>query len=451
MSHVLVPSLLLLLGAASALFSAAETALFSLQTHQIERLRRGHPGRAAVLDALAAEPRRLLSTILLGDTLTNVPLCLLALFYLRGLPVAGQLGASFWFVALGLFVLVVFLCDLLPKLLALQNPEFVAPPALAVLHAVRPVLDPLARGLSRVGERLAEAFTPEALRTPLELTEGEFGGMVALGAEAGSLRAAESEMIQEIIKLGDKTAKDVMTPRLDAFALPDDLDNAAALERLRAARHQRVPVYGDTPDDILGVLDVRRFLQNLHDAGGDPAAVPAYHELLDPPSFVSETMKALDLLRSFLAHPQGLAVVVDEYGGAEGIVTFSDIVEEVIGDALPRGGDEALYIEALDPGRLLAGGHARLEDLAEHPGFETLRIADAGLEGVDTIGGLLFNRLGYLPRPGEVVPLAEGLVATVRQATRRRVEEVLIEKRGAESKKRTAAEDRPAAGASAIL
>ena len=418
--------LLLLLGALSAFFSAAETALFSLRGPQIERLRSGNPHRAAVLDALLAEPRRLLGALLLADTLANVPLCLLSLHFLHErLP-----QTSFWWAAVGLFVLVVGLCDLLPKLLALQDPVRVAGPAAVVMERLRPFLDPMAHGLARLGERLAAALTPARLREPLPLTEEEFESIVEAGAESGDLPAAEGEMIAEIIKLGDKTAKDVMTPRVDAFTLPDDLDNATAVDRLRAARHRRAPVYGETPDDILGVLDVRRFLDSITEAGGDPAAVPSYHEILDPPSFVSETMPALDLLRAFLKHAQGLALVVDEYGGVEGVVTFSDIVEEILGDALPRGGKEALYLETLPDGGLLAAGHARLEDVAEHTGFESLAPGAEDIpEGIDTIGGLLATRLGQLPRAGTVVPFPGDLLVTVRQATRRRVGEVLLERR----------------------
>ena len=424
LATVLLFGLLLLLGALSAFFSAAETALFSLRGPQIERLRAGHPRRAAVLDALLAEPRRLLGALLLADTLSNVPLCLLSLHFLRErLP-----QTSFWWAAGGLFVLVVGLCDLLPKLLALRDPVRMAGPAAAVMETLRPFLDPVAHGLARLGERLAAILTPARLREPLPLTEEEFESIVEAGAEAGDLPAAEGEMIAEIIKLGDKTAKDVMTPRVDAFTLPDDLDNAAVVDRLRAARHRRTPVYGETPDDILGVLDVRRFLDAVAAAGNDPAAAAPYHEVLDPPSFVSETMPALDLLRAFLKHAQGLALVVDEYGGVEGVVTFSDIVEEILGDALPRGGDEALYLEPLADGGLLAAGHARLEDVAEHAGFEALAPgAEHVPEGIDTIGGLLSTRLGHLPRAGVVVHLPGDLLVTVRQATRRRVGEVLLE------------------------
>ena len=239
--------------------------------------------------------------------------------------------------------------------------------------------------------------------------------MAELASEAGTLRGSEGPIIGELIKLGQKTAKDCMTPRVDAFALPDDLSAAEVESRLHAGRHRFVPVYADTPDDILGVLDARAFL--LHPDAED------YLERLLPPSFVPETMAAIQLLQSFLTHRQGMAIVVDEYGGYEGIVTPADLMEEVIGDAMP-GGSEGPTVEHRSDGSLVASGRARLDDLAEFLGIplET--------DGLDTLGGLVINRLGYIPKAGATLDLSDGLRLTIQRATRRRVESILIEKRG---------------------
>ena len=131
-------------------------------------------------------------------------------------------------------------------------------------------------------------------------------------------------------------------------------------------------------------------------------------------------MRALDLLRSFISHPQGLAIVVDEFGGIEGIITLADIVEEIMSDAAPLGQAD-LYIEPLEDGRLLVSGNARLDDLTEHLGFEL------EADGIDTIGGLVFNRLGYLPASGAQVEMPR-LAITVRRTSRKRIEEMLLEK-----------------------
>src|SRR5438105_13749037 len=132
-----------------------------------------------------------------------------------------------------------------------------------------------------------------------------------------------------------------MTPRVDTFMLPDDLTNEEAIARLKEKRHRRVPVYADTPDNIVGIVDVKLFLL-------DPSE--HYTERLLAPSFVPETMRALDLLKLFLTHPQSLAIVVDEFGGTEGIITLSDIVEGILSSAAPPHGEVDLYIEPLEDG-----------------------------------------------------------------------------------------------------
>jgi CBS domain containing-hemolysin-like protein len=200
-----------------------------------------------------------------------------------------------------------------------------------------------------------------------------------------------------------------MTPRVDMFAVPDDLTHEELIPQLRTRRFRRVPVYGETPDDIVGVLDVRSFLL-------DPST--HYSEQLTAPSFVPETMKAITLLRSFLKHPQGLAFVVDEHGGVEGLVTLADIVEEIISDAVPLA-DQALYIEEIGPGRLVVHGRARLDDINELLGTHL------AAEGLDTISGLIFNRLGALPKPGASLEV-DGLTLQVRRTSRKRIEEVAI-------------------------
>jgi CBS domain containing-hemolysin-like protein len=274
-----------------------------------------------------------------------------------------------------------------------------------------PLLDRVGHLLEQISTAMVERLTPRHLQRRTRLSDEELETLVEMGEEQGTLHEAEGEMIQEIIKLGDKTAKDCMTPRVDTFTLPDDLTNEDAIAQLKQRRHRRVPVYADTPDQVVGVLDVKLFLLDPHEH---------YTETLLPPSFVPETMKAMDLLRGFLTHAQGLAIVVDEFGGTEGIITLSDIIEEIISDAAPLG-DADLYIEPLEDGRFLVSGNARLDDVSEHLGFEL------EADGIDTIGGYIFNRLGYLPPSGARFEMPR-LVVTVRRVGRKRIEEILLEK-----------------------
>jgi len=393
----------------SGLFSGLETALFSLKPHQLRRLEEHHPSLTKFFQVFRENPRRVLNVLLLGDGLVKVPLVVLCLFLLWEGPLAARVPQ--WLAAVAIFAIVVLLCDLVPKLLALSAPYRLSTIGAFTLKASMPLLDRAGRALEKISTFVVDLLTPLHLRTRTRLSDEELETLVEIGEEEGALQEAEGEMIQEIIKLGDKTAKDCMTPRVDTFALPDDLTNEEAIARLKQKRHRRVPVYADTPDQIAGIIDVKMFLLN-------PAE--HYSEMLIAPSFVPETMRAIDLLKLFLSHAQGLAIVVDEFGGTEGIITMSDIVEEILSDAVPLG-EASLYIEPLEKGKFLVSGNARLDDLSEHLGFEL------EAEGIDTIGGLVFNRLGYLPPTGTQLEIPR-LVITVRRAGRKRIEELLLEK-----------------------
>lgn len=394
----------------SALFSGLETALFSLRPHQLRRLEANHPALTKFVQLFRDKPRRVLNGLLLGDALVKVPLAVLCLFLLWRGPFGGRIPQ--WLAAVVIFAIVVLLCDLIPKLLALS-----APYRLSTIGAF--TLQTSVRFLDRVGSMLEDAsativdfVTPARLRTRTRLSDQELGALVEIGEEEGTLHEAEGEMIQEIIKMGDKTAKDCMTPRVDSFALPDDLTNEEAIAKLKERRYRLVPVYAETPDNVVGIVGVKRFLLDPSDH---------YTECLFAPSFVPETMRALDLLKLFLTHPQGLAIVVDEFGGTEGIITMSDIVEEILSDAVPPGGDVDLYIEPLEQGKFLVSGQARLDDLREYLGFEL------EADGIDTIGGFIFNQLGQLPPEGTRIELPR-LSVTIRRTSRKRIKEVVLEK-----------------------
>lgn len=396
------------LAAGSALFSAFETALFSYQNHELERLRRKKSRYAAAISQMLQNPRRLLGVLVLGYVGCNIPLVLACLYLIRGgaVPVL-----PFWGTELLLLGLIVCVCDLAPKIVARVKPFWFIRPAAMVLVPLLVLLDAPLRILQEVCDRLAEAVLPNPPSGGHAMDEAEMATLIELGVEDGALHPVESAIIQEVIHLGNKTVRDCMTPRVDALCIPDDLSPAELVERLRLARYRRVPVYGETPDEILGILEVRACLEK----GGIH-----YTEMLTPPSFVPETMKAVDLLRSFLRRPQALAIVVDEHGGTEGVITRSDLVEEILCDALP-GGDRDLYIEGIGDGCLVANGSARIEDIEQ-----ALEIEIAS-QGIDTVGGLVFNLCGALPRLGSVWEMGQSRI-TVRRTSRKRVEEVYIER-----------------------
>ncbi len=396
---------LLILAIVSAFLSGIETALFSIKDWRLHRWRKQDPKGVEQYERLMKKPREVLSVILLVDTFVNIVLIVLTVAIARSIAIP----FPYWVKILFLFALIVIVCDLVPKMLALRDPFRFARQAVTLLQMLLPIFGPVSRISLRASEAIANFFLSTKPERVEQFDDEELIALVELSAEQGQLRADEQEMIEAIIKLGNKSVKDCMTPRVDAFFISDSATNEEVIQQLRTKRRARVPVFGESPDEILGILDVKSFL-------ADPSE--HYTEKLGAPSFVPETMRALDLLRAFLKHPQRLAIMIDEFGGTEGVVTLGDILDEILAEVAPRG-DEELYLEELGNGAWLASGSVRLDDLEEalHIDFHT--------EEFDTLNGLIFNRLGYVPRAGETVQVPP-LELEVRQSSRRRVVEVKL-------------------------
>jgi putative hemolysin len=396
---------LLILAVISAFISGIETALFSIRDWRLHRWRKKDPKGVEQYETLMKKPREVLSVILLVDTVVNILLIVLTVATARSIAIP----FPYWVKTLFLFALIVIACDLVPKMLALRDPFRFARQAIVFLRVSLPLFGPVSKVSQRASEVIASLFLSAQPERVEQFNDEELIALVELSAEQGQLRAEEQEMIEAIIKLGNKSVKDCMTPRVDAFFISDSMTNEEVIQQLRIKRRARVPVFGESPDEILGILDVKAFL-------ADPSE--HYTEKVGVPSFVPETMRALDLLRAFLKHPQRLAIVIDEFGGTEGVVTMGDILDEILAEVAPRG-DEELYLEELGNGNWLACGSVRLEDLEEalHLDFDT--------EEFDTLNGLIFNRLGYVPRSGEKVQVPP-LDLEVRESTRRRVVEVKL-------------------------
>src|SRR6266404_3978538 len=218
----------------SALFSGLETALFSLKPHQLRRLEEHRAGLSKFIQLFRENPRRVLNMLLLGDSLMKVPLVILCLLFLWEGPLATRIPQ--WLAASVIFAIVVLLCDLIPKLLALSAPYRLSALGVFTLKALMPLLDRVGHLLEQVSTEIVNRLTPLHLQKRPRLSDEELETLVEMGEEQGTLQEAEGEMIQEIIKLGDKTAKDCMTPRVDTFALPDDLANEDAIAQLKEKR-----------------------------------------------------------------------------------------------------------------------------------------------------------------------------------------------------------------------
>jgi CBS domain containing-hemolysin-like protein len=409
---ILSSLLLLALALISAVVSGLETALLSLKEHHVAVIGEKRPELTGMMRAIARKPRRSLHQVVLLGSVLNLALAISGLLLLRefgpffpGRPVLS---------AVALFGALVLIGELIPTLAALVAPTQVFGVLVKPFIRISPALEKVSENLETITDRISAWILPATLKPHGNLSDDEIETLIEMRREQGVLAKSESEIIQEIIRLGNKTAKDCMTPRVDTLMIADTLDAEEVHEILRKAPkwHWFVPVYKGSPDVVIGVLDVKSWLyQSEND----------HRSFFIPPVFVPETMNALDAFRNYLSLPRSLCVVLDEYGGVEGVLSHSDIIEEILEDAAPAP-DQGDEIEILSPGHLRADGNARLDDIGEALGL------DLNHEGLDTIGGLVFNELGHMPTPGAEVKIGDELRVTVRRCQRQRITGVEIER-----------------------
>ena len=397
----------------SALLSALETAIASLREFHRTALIRREPELEGIINELVLRPRRSLNQVILGLSVVNLLLASMALFLVREgvFLIEGRAVVSLVVV----FGLIVLVGDLLPKLVALADPGRAFRLTVRPFHWLRGLTERPANGLTNLAEGFSRRLVTQRETERLaDFTNEEIETLVAMRGEEGTLLESESGMIQDIIRLGNKTAKDTMTPRVDAFMLSADLTAEEVRMEMFGRRKWKAPIYDGSPDKVIGVLDVRRW---LHEPERD------FHEFIGEAVFVPETMRALDVFREHLSEPRSLVVVADEYGGVEGVLTHSDLIEELLYDEAPLKGQVA-EIRMLPDGVLEVRGEARLEELADH--LPDGIASDLRHESLDTIGGLIFTRLGEVPLPGTQVRLTPRLTAIVRRNKGNRIVEVLL-------------------------
>ncbi len=396
---------ILVCASASFFFALAETALFALGKWRARQLAEQSPRKGAMILRLLEQPSELLAAIALGNTLANSGMVVLALWPAwRGdwPPVMASL-AALAFILVG--------CEVLPKALAVRAPEQWA------LRVAHPML--LLQETTGWFQRLVQGFNgwlirvlvPRSARRQTNLSDEEYQELLEMAYQQGTLARSEKEIILQIISLDRKTAKDVMKPLSRMAAISDDLTIEEMLAAARLHQHRRLPVYDETPDSIVGVLNAEALLM-------DPQRDLA--ELIEFPSFVPESMNLLQLLKSLQRQQRGLAVVLDEFGGTAGLITTEDILEEVVGQIRQEIEPEGFVMEKLGEGRWRVNGTMSLDDFRrEYP-----QLSEA--PDVDTMGGLLVSLMEVVPAAGQTAVFG-GLKLSAHVASERRVRELLVE------------------------
>lgn len=387
----------------SAFFSSAEVAYFSLNPLQLSRLEARDPAAAARVREILARPTKVLSTILMGNTLVNTVSAAVGYYIVRHFS-AGSEWAEPAAIALMTVLLLIF-GEIGPKRVAMRLPVQVAVLYAPLLMWVMKAVRPFRRMLESITRVLAGVFYPRGHI----LSREEVASVMEVGHQKGLLDADERAMLSGIMRLEHLRASDVMTPRVDIVGI--DLDDPAE-DPLRIARLARVPyllVYRETPDNIQGILDVKTYLMDPeHDIGRASSA----------PFYVPEMAPLNKLLSQFRREQRRLAVVVDEYGGTAGVVSRGDVIEEITGQI----DQPAEYlIETLAPDKWLVDGQISLAELNEKLGVRL------GGEGVDRLSGWMISHAGRLLRFGESAS-ADGFRATVREMRRHRITLVMLER-----------------------
>jgi putative hemolysin len=391
--------------AGSFFFALAESALFSLGKWRAQRLAEDSKELGQEIVALLQEPHELLATTVLGNTFANAGIVAIALWV--GLAGEWSLSAAI----AGALALILIVGEVVPKTLAARAPDRWALRLVRPLVLLKRVSLPLRRIAQHTTNAVLRALIPKSWKPQSSLTDEEYQELLEMAYQQGSLARSERDLILQIIRLDRRTAADVMKPRAQMACVSDDLSTEEMVQAARRFKHRRLPIYDETPDTIVGILNTRALLL-------DPQIDLA--EAIEFPSFVPESMNLLQLFRSFQRQRRGVAIVLDEFSGTAGLVTTEDILEEVVGEIHGEAEPEGFAIEKLEEGRWRVNGAFRLEDFQrEYP--------DLGeVHGVDTLGGLIVTQLGVVPAQGESI-VFRGLRLSASQVDERRVREVLVE------------------------
>jgi putative hemolysin len=438
MSDVVLQLLVVLvLVAVEGVFVAAEIALVTLRHSRIDQLIDEGHRNARRVKRLVNDPARFLAVAQIGVTFVGF----LASAYaavnladrlaesLKDVPVLqnAAAGIALLIITILLSSFTIVFGELVPKTLALAYPDRVALTLSGPLDLVGHIFAPFVNLLTWLTRKIAGGFGAGVARQAQINTE-ELKLIVERGGETGVLEAEEEQMISAVIELGEHRVHEVMVPRTDMTALPVTATIDEAIDAFIREGHSRIPVFKETIDEVVGVLYAKDLLPFLK--GGQK---PDLRKLLRAPLFVPESMLVDDLLHKIQGRKVHLAIVLDEYGGTAGMVTIEDLLEEIVGDIQDEYDVEEPLTVRLSDDEARVDGRASLEDLAELFDVELGALEDA--DEYDTVGGLIYHRIGGVPRPGDRVDLpGQGLTLTVEVTDGRRVGKVLAVRNRADDK-----------------
>ncbi len=399
--------------AIAACFEGAETSLLSMSEVRLQTLIKKGDRRAITVAKLRSNVRTLLGTLLLGQTVCDISAASLATLVAH--DAFGDSGVAIETVVLTIIVLI--FVNLIPKSHAANNPERWALASAPPVHALMVLLRPLTIVVDRFVSIFVGTKGMEAL-----ITEEEIRTMTHLGVKSGGVESGEKELIERVFLLNDITASDVLTPKEIMVALDGDKPLTDALPLINSSKFTRYPVWSGNRENIIGIVHVKNLFERLSSSSTNTLAQTPLREFTTPITFVAETELVDDLFRLFKKNRIHMAIVVDKDQHLIGLVTHEDLLEELVGEISDESDVDEHFIKRIDKRTILVHGDTDIPDVN--------RFFNTRIEQTDerTIGRLLWKQAGKMPKQGQSVNIAEGLIAIPEQMSRGRILRVRLVK-----------------------
>lgn len=391
----------------SAFFSGSETALFSLNAIKIRKMeRRGKDTR--LIQELLKNPHKLIVTILVGNTLVNIAISVVATSLF--LEHFGNKGLG---ISIGITTLILLIFgEISPKTLAIEKCETVSLIIAGPLKIFSALIFPVRRALRLISERLIRIAKIGGKKEPT-LTEEELKTIIDVGHKEGVVKRRERDMIRSVLEFTDTEVKDIMTPRVDIQAVSLDMEQDEFLAFARRVKHSKIPVYDGSIDKIVGIVQTKEIFWNQK---------KNFVEFIRPVNFIPGSKKIDDLLKAFDEQQAKLAIVVDEHGGTDGLLTLEDILEEIFGEIYDEFETPEHLVKKIDERHFRISGKAEIGEINEKL---NLNIPEGEY---DTFAGFILELLDKIPAEGEIVKFKNSTFV-VEKMIGKRIKSVLAENR----------------------
>lgn len=408
----------------NAFFAGAEMAVVSVNKNRIKVLADEGSKRAALLQTLFEDSTKFLSTIQVAITLagffssasaaTGISQVLGGWIAQFGIPYSNTIAVVVVTIILSYFTLV--FGELVPKRIALQKAEAFSLFVVQPIYIISKILSPFIKLLSLSTNGFLHLIGMKTENLEEAVSEEEIKKMLETGSENGVFNEIEKEMINSIFSFDDKTAKDVMVPRREVFAIDIEEPLEKILDEILETRHSRIPVYEEQIDNIIGILQVKDVMIEARKKSFEEVDIRA---LLKEAFFVPDGKSTDELFREMQKTKNRMAVLIDEYGGVSGILTVEDLVEEVMGEITDEHEEEVVELQKIGEKEYLLDGSILIEELNEKLDLKL------ETENYDTLSGYLIEELGYIPKDSGQCELdADGVHFKILEVKEKRIRKV---------------------------